>query len=210
MPLRRPPHGRGPVAKRYGAVQGSAGTTSERRSQHGKPRRPQKESRRVGTRRLPYVGDRVGGLGVRPPALGYDYMVTTGAVRQSAPCPSGRRPSVRRGPQCVVAAMPSAVTAAHLVPTRAAQAAEHRKAPLLAVVEALVERICGVGQFLQGRAGVRHGCGALSQALDRIVAGLAHCASRSYGPPAACRSRAPPARRPASSSPARASARDPP
>ena len=31
---------------------------------------PQKESRRVGTRRLPYVGDRVGGLGVRPPALG--------------------------------------------------------------------------------------------------------------------------------------------
>src|SRR5262245_29441900 len=30
----------------------------------------QKESRRVGTRRLPYVGDRVGGLGVRPPALG--------------------------------------------------------------------------------------------------------------------------------------------
>jgi hypothetical protein len=31
---------------------------------------PQTESRRVGTRRLPYVGDRVGGLGVRPPALG--------------------------------------------------------------------------------------------------------------------------------------------
>jgi len=30
---------------------------------------PQTESRRVGTRRLPYVGDRVGGLGVRPPAL---------------------------------------------------------------------------------------------------------------------------------------------
>jgi hypothetical protein len=30
----------------------------------------QKESRGVGTRRLPYVGDRVGGLGVRPPALG--------------------------------------------------------------------------------------------------------------------------------------------
>jgi hypothetical protein len=28
-----------------------------------------RESRRVGTRRLPYVGDRVGGLGVRPPAL---------------------------------------------------------------------------------------------------------------------------------------------
>jgi hypothetical protein len=31
------------------------------------------ESRRVGTRRLPYVGDRVGGLGVRPPALGSVY-----------------------------------------------------------------------------------------------------------------------------------------
>ena len=30
-----------------------------------------RESRRVGTRRLPYVGDRVGGLGVRPPALDY-------------------------------------------------------------------------------------------------------------------------------------------
>jgi len=30
---------------------------------------PKRESRRVGTRRLPYVGDRVGGLGVRPPAL---------------------------------------------------------------------------------------------------------------------------------------------
>ncbi len=35
---------------------------------HNKTRAP-KESRRVGTRRLPYVGDRVGGLGVRPPAL---------------------------------------------------------------------------------------------------------------------------------------------
>src|SRR2546430_9342383 len=28
-----------------------------------------RSSRRAGTRRLPYVGDRVGGLGVRPPAL---------------------------------------------------------------------------------------------------------------------------------------------
>ena len=37
---------------------------------HARNRLPQKESRRVGTRRLPYVGDRVGGLGVRPPALG--------------------------------------------------------------------------------------------------------------------------------------------
>jgi hypothetical protein len=35
---------------------------------HNKTHAP-KESRRVGTRRLPYVGDRVGGLGVRPPAL---------------------------------------------------------------------------------------------------------------------------------------------
>src|SRR5436309_12549731 len=32
---------------------------------HARNHLPQKESRRVGTRRLPYVGDRVGGLGVR-------------------------------------------------------------------------------------------------------------------------------------------------
>src|SRR5436309_13250371 len=58
------------------------------------------------------------------------------------------------------------------------QAIEYRKAPFLILVKALVERICGVGQFLQGRTGVRHGCGALTQALDRILARatVAHCA----------------------------------
>jgi hypothetical protein len=58
---------------------------------------PQTESRRVGTRRLPYVGDRVGGLGVRPPALGS----VCGDYRR---CPPGCSisippPSVRCGPQ---------------------------------------------------------------------------------------------------------------
>src|SRR5436190_16646112 len=53
------------------------------------------------------------------------------------------------------------------------QAIEYRKAPFLILVKALVQRICGVGQFLQGRTRVRHGCGALTQALDGIVAGLA-------------------------------------
>jgi hypothetical protein len=38
---------------------------------------PKKESRRVGTRRLPYVGDRVGGLGVRPPALALKVIAPT-------------------------------------------------------------------------------------------------------------------------------------
>ena len=52
---------------------------------------PQKgESRGVGTPRLPYVGDRVGGLGVRPPALALKRiaprnMAVKDVLRQSAP-----------------------------------------------------------------------------------------------------------------------------
>src|SRR5258707_11040054 len=37
-------------------------------------------------------------------------------------------------------------------------------------IKALVQRIRGVGQFLQGRTGVRQGCCALTQPLDRVVA----------------------------------------
>src|SRR5256885_1591988 len=55
----------------------------------------QKESRRVGTRRLPYVGDRVGGLGVRPPALAPIY----GNYSRSAPgCSICVRSPIRSGP----------------------------------------------------------------------------------------------------------------
>src|SRR5262245_27597883 len=62
--------------------------------------------------------------------------------------------------------------AAEPVAPEAGQAIENREAALLTVVEALVERVGGVGEFLQRRAGIGHGCGALTQPLDRIVAGL--------------------------------------
>jgi hypothetical protein len=52
---------------------------------------------------------------------------------------------------------PSAVTPANLATIAAtvacAEAAEHRETPLLTVVETLVERLCGVGEFLQRGAG---------------------------------------------------------
>src|SRR5207245_5484418 len=70
-------------------------------------------------------------------------------------------------------ALQHALAPADSPPIRSAQAIEYRKAPFLILVKALVQRICGVGQFRQGRTGVRHGCGALTQALDGIVAGLA-------------------------------------
>src|SRR5262245_43597663 len=57
------------------------------------------------------------------------------------------------------------------VAPEARQAIENREAALLTVVEALVQGVGGVGQFLQRRTGIGHGCGALTQALDRIVAG---------------------------------------
>ena len=67
---------------------------------------PQTESRRVGTRRLPYVGDRVGGLGVRPPALGS----LCGDYRRSPPeCSMSIMPlSLRRGPhsRCIMPSRP--------------------------------------------------------------------------------------------------------
>src|SRR5215831_16422750 len=71
----------------------------------------------------------------------------------------------------VAPAEPAAVSfvAAELAPLPPRQAAQYRKAPFLILVKALVQRICGVGQFLQGRAGLRQGCGALTQPLDRII-----------------------------------------
>src|SRR5258707_9299126 len=63
-----------------------------------------------------------------------------------------------------------AFASAEPAPVWSGHAIEYRKAPFLILVKALVERVGGVGQFLQGRAGVRHGCGALTQALDRVVA----------------------------------------
>ena len=48
---------------------------------------------------------------------------------------------------------------------------EHGKPPLLALVQALIQRICGVRQFLQGRPGIRKRRGALTQPLDRYLAG---------------------------------------
>src|SRR5262245_46640533 len=62
-----------------------------------------------------------------------------------------------------------ALASAEPTPVRSGQAIEYRKAPFLILVKALVQRICGVGQFLQGRTRIRHGCGALTQALDRVV-----------------------------------------
>src|SRR5436190_15972628 len=62
-----------------------------------------------------------------------------------------------------VAVTSTAITSTEPIPIGSAQAVENRKAPLLILVQALVQRICGVGQFLQGRPGVRQGCGALTQ-----------------------------------------------
>ena len=51
----------------------------------------------------------------------------------------------------------AAASYASMHPTAAetGQGIEYRKAPLLILIKALVERIRGVGQFLQGRTGVR-------------------------------------------------------
>src|SRR4051794_727858 len=76
-----------------------------------------------------------------------------------------------------VAVTSTAITSAEPFTIGSGQAVENRKAPLLILIEALVKRICGLSQFLQGRTGVGQGCGALTQAFDRIVAGggIAHC-----------------------------------
>src|SRR6185436_4743606 len=76
-----------------------------------------------------------------------------------------------------VAVTSTAITSAEPITIGSGQAVENRKAPLLILIEALVQRICGVSQFRQGRPRIRHGCGALTQAFDRIVAGrgVAHC-----------------------------------
>src|SRR5437764_13424615 len=55
-------------------------------------------------------------------------------------------------------------------PAATGQAIEHRKSPLLALVQTVIERICGSRQCLQGGAASRERCGPLTQALDRIVA----------------------------------------
>src|SRR5262245_49548170 len=52
--------------------------------------------------------------------------------------------------------------------SRAANAGQHCEAPLLAIVEALVERVGRLGEPLQGRAGLRHDVAPLTQPLDRI------------------------------------------
>src|SRR5256885_2022936 len=63
-----------------------------------------------------------------------------------------------------------ALDSAEPAAVRSGHAIEYRKTPFLILVKALVERVRGVGQFLQGRTGLRHGCGPLTQALDRVVA----------------------------------------
>ena len=165
---------------------------------------PKGESRGVGTPRLPYVGDRVGGLGVRPPALP-SYMASKGALRQGAPCPVGPTFGSVRPPQWN---QWSAAARRGCSPTLATaspgQAIEHRKPPLLVLVQALIERIGGFRQLLQGRPGIGHGCGPLTQALDRVVGRRRRSAHRAHAVEAeACRARARPARRPASSFPDR-------
>src|SRR5215510_2652219 len=173
-PSRGNPVWAGSCSKAIRGCPGKAGTKSgAARPRFTAPRK--RESRRVGTRRLPYVGDRVGGLGVRPPALGTSIWCLQALFARAlhvhrAIIGAARTP-------IVVAHHPAAVVAAHAADADAADTAEYRKPPLLALVQALVERICGVHQFLQCRTRVRHGCGALTQALDRIVAGrrIAHC-----------------------------------
>src|SRR3974377_410869 len=52
---------------------------------------------------------------------------------------------------------------------RPGQPVESRETPLLVLVQAFIQGVCGVRQFLQGRPGIGKGCGALPQALDGIV-----------------------------------------
>src|SRR4051812_30769622 len=52
---------------------------------------------------------------------------------------------------------------------RSAVAGQHGEAPLLALVQGLVERIGGIGDLLQGRRRRPHVLGALAQAGDRIL-----------------------------------------
>ena len=54
----------------------------------------------------------------------------------------------------------------------AAHAEQHGEAVLLAVVEALVERLRRVGEFRQACGARGHGVGALAQPRDRIGTGL--------------------------------------
>src|SRR5215471_1049629 len=52
-----------------------------------------------------------------------------------------------------------------------AEVAEYPEPALLVVVQAVIEGICGVRQFLQGRTPVGKGCGPLPQVFYRIVRG---------------------------------------
>src|SRR5262249_20117465 len=51
-----------------------------------------------------------------------------------------------------------------------AQPTQQRKSALLVLVETLVQRICGVRQFLQGHAGLGQGCGTLPQPAGGVGA----------------------------------------
>src|SRR5579872_6657402 len=69
-----------------------------------------------------------------------------------------------------------AVTIHHAAPEMAAPAfsmtpsvtRKHRQAPLLTIVQRLVERIGRIGDLLQGDRGHRHSLGAIAQACHRV------------------------------------------
>src|SRR5262245_30634365 len=77
-----------------------------------------------------------------------------------------------------VHALAKALTPAEALGAIAADAAQQAEAPLLAVVEAAVERPRGVGQFLERRAGLGHLGGALLHALHRVSGAGPSVASR--------------------------------
>src|SRR5207302_4370895 len=57
-----------------------------------------------------------------------------------------------------------------VAPATAAHPSENGEAPLLAIVEALVERVGGVGELLECGAGIRHRAAPLAQAINWIEA----------------------------------------
>src|SRR5262249_245730 len=69
-------------------------------------------------------------------------------------------------PAIAVAAVAPAHMITHVFPASTAEPAEHRKAPFLVLVEALVQGVGCVSQFLQCRTGIGHPSGPLSHALD--------------------------------------------
>ena len=71
-------------------------------------------------------------------------------------------------PEPVAAAVKAVVAPSHPAAEPVAHTGQNHQTPLLAVVEGLVERVGGIGDFLQSRRGLGHAIGARPQPRHRI------------------------------------------